>query len=755
MRKIINLLLFFYFFGTQLIFSQSLENQGRAKIKTLQELINKSDKKKLDVLKEKMTIRTAEVFYKYAAWDEKNVDINTKSFQLVPTYKNDAASIAADLANFERKEINLMLDEAIDNIKLLLSGAIVRKPTPNIDWTKVSLVGDQLMFNKRPVFLSDYTWKPNLPELKEFFGDLDGFFITPSYVINDKGLINKNKTQELQSKPDGSIGFIFMNHKGVPAWSKDKYPNFEVGKRLYTEYDIDNPGAREMQSMLLKGTVPYMAGKKYSELGYMLCNEPHWNTVAKTWASGVVSEYTTAKFKKWLQDKHANIAILNKIWGTNFVDFNSVQLEIPMLESLRGTPQWYDWMSFNMFRVTDWFAFLKSETQKYDPQAKVHIKLIPNMWSENKVDHGLDFEALTELSGIIGNDASSANSYFRPGRDSWKEKYAIDWRELATSYDFFKSVSPEKINFNTEGHFLSTVRFRDLYLKPEYARAAYWLAHIQGLNACQTWYWSRREDGSSRDKEDKGYAGSNNHQPRIVNEVASTMMDLNSYSEEIAAMQRMKKPLRIFYSKTSAINKTEHLDDIFSIYESLYFNGLSMGYATQNIIEKQNNKDWEVILVSKTEFVTADELKALQAYLNNGGTILMDKVSLKKNEYGQSLPELKAGKGNIIFTNSIEEMRDKAMEIVAKKGLLSDIKVTETNSTQTKGCVWRVIKNAKGNNVLSVVNLGKNSATLKIEYANSTMKLSCKDLLKGIETSNQPTLKPYDVYFVEITEKKQ
>lgn len=754
MRRIINLLFFFCFLGMQLVFSQSLEDQGRAKIKILQDLIKKSEKKKLDVLKEKMTIRTAEVFYKYAAWDEKNVDINTKSFQLVPTYKKEAANIAADLPNFERKEINLMLDEAIANIKLLLSGAVVRKPTPNIDWTKVSLVGDQLIFNNRPVFLADYTWKPNLPELKEFFGDLDGFFITPSYVINDNGLINKNKTQELQSKPDGSIGFIFMNHKGVPAWSKDKYPNFEVGKRLYTEYDIDNPGAREMQSMLLKATVPYMAGKKYSELGYMLCNEPHWNTVAKTWASGVVSEYTKTKFKKWLHEKHGKIENLNEIWKTNFSDFDNVQLEIPITDNLRGTPQWYDWMSFNMFRVTDWFTFLKSETQKYDPQAKVHIKLIPNMWSENKVDHGLDFEALTELSGIIGNDASSANSYFRPGRDSWKEKYAIDWRELATSYDFFKSVSPDKIIFNTEGHFLSTVRFRDLYLKPDYARAAYWLAHMEGLNACQTWYWSRREDGSSRDKEDKGYAGSNNHQPRIVNEVASTMMDLNSYSEEIAAMQRMKKPLRIFYSKTSAINKTEHLDDIFSIYESLYFNGLSMGYATQNIIEKQNNNDWQAILVSKTEFVTADELKALQGYLNNGGTVLIDNVSLKKNEYGLTLPELKAGKGNIILTNSIEDMRDKAMAIIAKKGLLPALNVAEKNASSTKTCVWRCVKNKAGNNVLSVVNLGNSDATLDITMSVGKTSVVCKDLLKGITVSSKPTLKPYEVYFVEVTAQK-
>lgn len=737
-----------------LLNAQSLENQDRVKIKTLQELIKKCEKNKLDVLKEKMTVRTAEVFLKYANWDEANIPINTSSFQQVPIYKKNASKLATDLPDFERSEINLMLDEAIQNINLILSGAIIRKPTPDIDWSKVSLVKDQLIYNNRPVFLSDYTWKPKVTELTQYFGDLDGFFLTPSLVVNDNGEINKKAINELKAKPDGSIGFIFMNHKNVPQWAKDKYTDFEVGKRLYTEYDIDNPGAREMQSMLLKGTVPYIAGKKYSQLGYMLCNEPHWNTVANTWATGLVSNFTIDKFKKWLEEKHGTIADLNKRWGTNFSDFSQVKLQIPIAESLHGTPQWYDWMSFNMYRVTDWFTFLKTEVRKYDPKAKVHIKVIPKMWSENKVDHGLDFEALTNLSDIIGNDASSGNSFFRANDNKWSDKYAMDWRELSTSYDFLKSVSPDKIIFNTEAHFLSTTRSRDLYLKPEYARAAYWLATMEGLNASQTWYWSRREDGSFKKEDDKGYAGSNNQQPRIINEVASTMMDLNSYSEDIEAIQELKKPLRIFYSKTSAIIKITHMDDIFPIYESLYFNGLPIGYATKGIIDKQDNKGWEAILVYKTEFVTKDELNALQSYLNNGGTILIDSVSLKKNEYGQELPKLNQGNGHLIMTNSLNDMSSKAMKIVDEKGLLPEVTVTETNSVGDKGCVWRCVKNKTGNNVLSIVNLGKSDAKLNINLKGATRGVDCKDLLKEISVSSTPTLKPYEVYFVEVTKKK-
>ena len=67
-----------------------------------------------------------------------------------------------------------------------------------------------------------------------------------------------------------------------------------------------------------------MAGKQYTELGYMLCNEPHWNSIEKTWASAPISEYAYEEFRKWLRNKHGNIGELNKLWGTSYKDFASV-----------------------------------------------------------------------------------------------------------------------------------------------------------------------------------------------------------------------------------------------------------------------------------------------------------------------------------------------------------------------------------------------------------------------------------------------
>lgn len=215
--------------------AQSLEKTIKNKIKDLKSLVKKAERTDIDVLKEKTTIRTAQIFLKYANWDEKNIEINESLYKLVPSFKKKATKMAQNLPNFERNEVNLMLDKALGDIKSLLTKKSFRKPSVQVDWSKVSLNKDQLTFNNRPVFLADYTWKPKTKQLTEFHGDQDGFFLTPSFVT-EKGSIKSRKLEELNAQPtNGSLGFIFMNHKGVPKWAKEKFgPNFSMREDTYT-----------------------------------------------------------------------------------------------------------------------------------------------------------------------------------------------------------------------------------------------------------------------------------------------------------------------------------------------------------------------------------------------------------------------------------------------------------------------------------------------------------------------------------------
>ena len=126
MKNILFLLVTIVF--STLIGAQTLEDVAETKITSLGKLIKKAEKKSIDVLKEKTTIRTAELFLKFAKWDEKHIEENTVSFKLVDSYEQEASKMAEELANFERKDVILMLDEAIADLKSLIDGKTFRKP---------------------------------------------------------------------------------------------------------------------------------------------------------------------------------------------------------------------------------------------------------------------------------------------------------------------------------------------------------------------------------------------------------------------------------------------------------------------------------------------------------------------------------------------------------------------------------------------------------------------------------------------------
>ena len=135
--KLLSLLFILGIFATS--FAQDFESEAKSKIKTLNDLISATlEKQGKDVLKEKMTVRTAEVFLEFANWDAKNIEQNTSLFKMTTPYKNNAAQMAQDLPNFERGDVVKMLDEAIAYITLLKEGKVTRKPIPNIAWDKVS-----------------------------------------------------------------------------------------------------------------------------------------------------------------------------------------------------------------------------------------------------------------------------------------------------------------------------------------------------------------------------------------------------------------------------------------------------------------------------------------------------------------------------------------------------------------------------------------------------------------------------------------
>ncbi|MFR9504023.1 MAG: beta-galactosidase [Rikenellaceae bacterium] len=747
--------------GRSLAYSpQSAEESARAKIVELKTLVSEAQKRGFDTQREECVVWMAEEFLDYATWDEQNIELNTYQFSTWDAYKENAAQYAEALPEFERTEVVIMLDDAIAQIEAVMAGEITRRAVPEVDWSSIKLEGDQFMSNGEVVFLNHFNRLPS-EKYNPFCGMVDRVGLSLSMLENREGDLTKAAASEVKQKERYS-GNVFIGHGAPPKWMIAEDPDIMEGKRHFTSYDIDNPLVREMWSKLMAKVVPQYAGKIYTDQGYILANEPHWVTIKDTWAAGNFSIHTINKFREWLEERHKTISRLNELWGSDFDSFDSVEVEIPFEAELRGTPKGYDIMMFNQDRCTEWFEFLADGIKEYDPNAKVHVKAVPRLFRQDIRDHGMDLERITELSDIIGNDGKITGRLIgSKTAEEWEANFCYNWMDVGISFDYLSSVSPNKANINSESHYLSSSAYRDLYLTKEFTRSSYWLSTIQGQSLSYTWFWARDKDGAIQSnlragvaqKDNamaKAYVGSVVQQPRVTNEVTQTYMDLNAFNDEIAMIQRLRRPIRLFYSETSAINIEDYMEKMIALYTPLFFEGNPVGFATERIINRQDNELWDVILVRNSNFAKEQEISALQSYLDNGGTIIIDNVSLKMNEYGEPHTlKLRESKGKIIRLSSIKQFINRSIEIVKECGSMPNIVVKETNNCAMKGCLWRVAQRDDNTYILNVINIGAGAATIELSATEGSIK-SATNMLNGKAIDTTVKMDPHDVLLVEV-----
>ncbi|WP_202261908.1 MULTISPECIES: glycoside hydrolase family 42 [unclassified Alteromonas] len=768
----------------------SLEATARGKINVLQTMMDEAKSKGIDVTREEAVVWFSNEFLKFANWDEANPEAIEAAFGYERHFAPNKAQLAAELPDFERRKVIDILDAGIEELGKELRGEIKRRPVVKVDWQNTKATEDMFVSNGKPIFLYDYFSKSvgqplGQPDIyNDYLGALyhGGENLYPvdhdrainSFLVKEDGTFDEALLKELTDIPDDNIGYLVAWLMGIPEWVEAKEPEIRKGRSLFQGFDLDNPLAREVWSKILRKASEVTKDKKVIELGFVLANEPHWYSEAGHWTGNYkemqgISSYTLAEFQKWLNKKYkGNVAQLNDNWGTEFASIDDVEIEIPINAELRGKPIWFDWNRYNMHRATSWFTFMQNELHAVNPDANTHIKIFPRTFYEDSRSHGIDLEALTELTTMIGHDAKALGSpSIRPHISSdWWEKYTYKWDGMSMIHDFTESVSPNKINVNSESHFLSSGQWKVMDPRESYVRNVYWLATLQGMDANMGWFWMRDPDGSPEDRLegelnffDPGlagaFAGSINMQPHVSNEVTQVMFDLNTYSEEIMALRKQNRPIRLFYSETSAINVSDYMSTQSRLYKSMFFEGFPLGYATQNIIAKQDNSAWDTIVVYKTPNVTDDEFDALQGYLNAGGSVVIDRQSLRFNEYGQLRKNtLKAHKGRLIILDKdadIEKLRQTALAEI-KLNSERDIKFKIDSPVEHKTTITRVVKTDDNKYLVNLLSVGHEAVQIGLSHESGN-KLKVTDLITSKSMNSVFELGSEEVLLLEVEVK--
>ena len=234
-------------------------------------------------------------------------------------------------------------------------------------------------------------------------------------------------------------------------------------------------------------------------------------------------------------------------------------------------------------------------------------------------------------------------------------------------------------------------------------------------------------------------------QPHVSNEVTQVMYDLNTFSEEIIALRDQRRPLRLFYSETSAINIPDYMTQIGVLYKELFFEGFPLGFVTKNIIEKQDNTHWNAVVVYNTNEVTEEEFMALQSYLDGGGTVILDTVkSLSMNEYGKKRnKKLTSGNGKLIILGNSDLNAIKKTALAEVAQYKPEVIIEADNGEDFKTTISRVRKQKDGSYLVNLLNVGHNTTKIKL-----SLKSDASITIKNLMTSN-----PVDTEFELFSEE--
>jgi beta-galactosidase len=218
-------------------------------------------------------------------------------------------------------------------------------------------------------------------------------------------------------------------------------------------------------------------------------------------------------------------------------------------------------------------------------------------------------------------------------------------------------------------------------------------------------------------------------------------------------------------------------------YKSLYFEGAALGFATQNIINNQEN-DWQVIVITNAPNVTTNELEALTRFAHDGGTLLIDNNSLLFNEYNQKHDNATYPTGKNVFqlanlesaTAQINAMllsKDKSPAVVLTELTADSIKnsyyknnydknsngnVNEngainnnTVSKPHKTLAWRIVQRNATTSIVSIVNTGHQDKTFSLKSAKSNQLISILNLLTGNKESSVMKIGKRKNLLLEVT----
>jgi beta-galactosidase len=704
-------------------------------------------------------LQVAKFFAEYIDWELDHPELMKEALGLSEYFKK----IEVDQPERHRR-YHFLIDHELTDSMEILDQAMARldsdKKWPklkDIEWDKIKYQDGYFRYNGVPVFfggfnvlsrgMTDLSQYPEWAErdtemtrslmlkMQKLGVGIVGSGASIPRLITEDGSIDKPRIQELAERirQYGEMGFkvdILLYWKGDKETLEKFWPGITeyYGNGVYL--DIDHPGTKVMISQVMAELMPVLKDVD-AIASWDLANEPFFNM--KMW-----SKHTLQKYHAWLADKYKTIEQLNAVWKTGFRNFDEIPLPKEQTAEQFSAGQWYDRVTFHNYRVTQFFELVQSQIVKYIPDAVIHLKGQDNSSLgplDGAVTDGIDREMLTPLASLHGVDTrplpiteprmAAGNKGQNPNKILHYDDspYGFHWLGQSFLYDYLTSLKPYRPVIDFEYHAFSINPIRIPDIKQSHATASLWMAHLHGLVGNIAWYWHQRYGPYPFPHEHYKvwFYGSISTQPLIAAEYFHTMLKLNAFSQEVAALATVaEKPIRIFVSKPSYIQNRAHIDALHRVYEGVCFHGLPMGFVTEDILTDSGvAKDCKLIIIPDAEYISADALQVLKSAKNAGVKLVrFGKIRIAYNEHGHDhSPE------SIAFLDDVQVFDYADAPALSKKfeKLLSPmtvdlpLRVTDSDGRNAFGVMHRqTILNGK--RILLLVNVSDKPVQVQLRW---------------------------------------
>ncbi|MBI4243366.1 MAG: beta-galactosidase, partial [Planctomycetes bacterium] len=465
-----------------------------------------------------------------------------------------------------------------------------------------------------------------------------------------------------------------------------------------------------------------------------------------------------------------NIDNLNKVWSTGYPGFKSIKFppdcekmvithyaDLKKYRYWENRAMWYDWLTFNEERFTDFIKWERESIKKIDPKTAVHLKINgPTVFKEVSNRSSINIENLLEITEIAGYDLG-----VYPPEITEDTAYAFDNRLESKVLDLYKSLYPEKPTLNSEWHALSHVEWPTR----DYVRSAMWDSVIHGVSFQVLWCW-----GGHWTEGQWGIV----IQSESLETLAETSLELQRLAPYIIEFPKAKRNVALLYSNPSILQSgsEDYPKELDNAYDGLRFLDTSIGFISEKQISQIEDRDYNLLIFPKANYITEKAYQGIKKYLNSGGDIFVIKDSLGYNEYGyrrdiselfeaesesmeipgveKQIKEIEYGKGKIYISESSltpGEYADILEVLLDRVGAKRDIRVSRGFSLIESRTVT-----VDGKKVTYLINLNRGK-TVKVKLESTIGDIiQVKDLVAGqILKTREIELVPMNPMLLEIT----